>query len=126
MKEKKYKLLILEDDIESNRFYEILFEKKYDIDVFDNVDDAESEVQRNFYHLFIVDISLKGKKSGLDFIRILRQDNKFAEVPIICLTSYVSITDRRAAIEAGCTLFLEKPVFKEILLSSVNSLIDNE
>jgi DNA-binding response OmpR family regulator len=48
--------------------------------------------------------------SGWDVARALRADPAFATLPIIALTAHAGEPSRRAAMAAGCTSFLTKPV----------------
>lgn len=58
--------------------------------------------------LILMDIDMP-VMNGLDAIRILREDPKTANLPIIAVTAMASVVDERACIEAGANGYLPKP-----------------
>jgi CheY-like chemotaxis protein len=42
-----------------------------------------------------------------------------AQVPVIVVTAYAMSTDQKMAFDAGCNLYLPKPVKKEVLLNKL-------
>jgi len=58
---------------------------------------------------------------GLAFTRLLRQDPRFALLPIICLAARDSVADRIEAIKAGADHFLPEPVESSLLTHLVLS-----
>ncbi|MFZ4814263.1 MAG: response regulator [Phototrophicaceae bacterium] len=58
--------------------------------------------------LVLMDIQLEGKMSGLDVVRVLRQQGY--NVPIVAVTAYAMKGDKEKALEAGCDEYLPKPL----------------
>jgi diguanylate cyclase (GGDEF)-like protein len=52
---------------------------------------------------------------GLAFTRLLRQDPRFALLPILCLAAWDSVADRIEAIKAGVDHYLAEPVESSLL-----------
>ncbi len=71
-------------------------------------------------HLIILDVKLPSA-SGHDIARYLRQQERYAAVPILFLTAFGSFDAETQAIAAGGDDFLRKPVSAEMLLTSVAS-----
>ncbi len=71
--------------------------------------------------LIMMDINLSGT-DGLSATRQIRSFNK--NVLIIAQTAYTDEFNEKAAIEAGCNLFLHKPVEKEKLLRNITNILD--
>jgi CheY-like chemotaxis protein len=72
--------------------------------------DAESALQalaRNTPDIVLLDLQLPGL-SGWDLIREIR--NTSPELPIVAFSACVFPDDRRRAEEAGCSVFLTKPL----------------
>lgn len=69
----------------------------------------------------LLDASLPGI-SGWDVARALRADARAAKVPIVAITAHAGAADRQAALEAGCTVFLAKPVDFNRLLAVLAEL----
>ena len=59
--------------------------------------------------LIIMDIQLP-KISGLEVTRRLRQMPAFSHTPIIAVTAYAMKGDREKVIDAGCDMYLPKPI----------------
>jgi DNA-binding response OmpR family regulator/HPt (histidine-containing phosphotransfer) domain-containing protein len=73
--------------------------------------------------LLLLDVVMPGV-SGYDVCRMLRADAKFAELPILFLTSKSSPEGRAAAFKAGADDFLSKPILTEELIARVRSRLE--
>ena len=71
-----------------------------------------------YYDLILMDIMMP-KMDGIEATRKIRQlsDPKKARIPIIALTTNVSVKDQEAALDAGMDAFEEKPIFIDKLLA---------
>ena len=59
--------------------------------------------------LILMDIMMP-KMDGLEATRIIKTDIITKHIPIIALTSYAMKGDRERTIEAGCDMYIAKPV----------------
>jgi DNA-binding response OmpR family regulator len=73
--------------------------------------------------LLLLDVVMPGV-SGYDVCRMLRADEKYAELPILFLTSKSSPEGRAAAFRAGADDFLSKPILTEELIARVRSRLE--
>jgi PleD family two-component response regulator len=73
--------------------------------------------------LLLLDVVMPGV-SGYDVCRMLRADEKYAELPILFLTSKSSPEGRAAAFRAGANDFLSKPILTEELIARVRSRLE--
>jgi DNA-binding response OmpR family regulator/HPt (histidine-containing phosphotransfer) domain-containing protein len=73
--------------------------------------------------LLLLDVVMPGV-SGYDVCRMLRADEKYAELPILFLTSKSSPEGRAAAFRAGGDDFLSKPILTEELIARVRSRLE--
>jgi DNA-binding NtrC family response regulator len=72
--------------------------------------------------LIVLDLKLPGM-SGLEFLRVLRQDEAHRDVPVLVISGHANATEAVAAIQLGAADFFEKPLVRErILVSVANSL----
>jgi CheY-like chemotaxis protein len=60
---------------------------------------------------------------GIEVLRHLRQSKEFAPIPVIVVSADASEQNARANMEAGASLFLDKPIDIEKLLGSIASLL---
>jgi DNA-binding response OmpR family regulator len=73
--------------------------------------------------LIVLDMMMPGR-SGLEVLRELRGEARFAETPVIMLTARAQAADRNAALDAGVNRFLPKPFSPLTLASVVEELLD--
>jgi CheY-like chemotaxis protein len=60
---------------------------------------------------------------GLDAIKRLRADSRFASTPIIALTALAMPGDREHCLEAGANEYLSKPVSLKGLVKTIGELL---
>jgi len=73
--------------------------------------------------LIIMDIQLPGI-DGLEATKRLRKSEANGEVPIIALTSYAMAGDRKKALSAGCTGYIEKPINPDTFISEIKKFLE--
>jgi len=73
--------------------------------------------------LIIMDIQLPGI-DGYEATKRLRKSEADGEIPIIALTSYAMAGDRKKAIKAGCTGYIEKPINPETFISEIKKFLE--
>lgn len=93
-----------------------------DLFVYTDPESALSDSRRTDFDLFLVDYTMP-KKNGIELIREVRQDPRHTGVPIIMLTSETDHSIKIAAIEAGATEFISKPVDAVELRARVKNLL---
>lgn len=72
-------------------------------------EEALEVVVRDKPDLIIMDTQLP-KLNGLEVARKLRQMPAFSHIPIIAITAYAMKGDKEKIIEAGCDVYLSKPI----------------
>ncbi|MHB1688400.1 MAG: response regulator [Ignavibacteriaceae bacterium] len=120
----KEKLLIVEDDFDTQTFLKLLLRKYYETDFCWSDDLFYEYLKANTYHLIIMDISIKGRKDGLQLTRELKNSKLYNHIPVICLSAHVLEPDIQNAYKAGVDVFLGKPVSNEKLINSIRELLD--
>ena len=117
------KMLIVEDDDLSQKVLRRIFRDDFEMDFCDSVDEYYEKYSISNYDIIIMDISLKGAKTGLELIKEIKASSTFTGTPIICLTAHAQVRTQKAAIESGSDLFITKPVSNNVLKEAVFSLI---
>ena len=114
------KLLIAEDTRDLNRALSaVLSHEKYDVDSVYDGEEASQHLKKDSYDCIILDIMMP-KKSGLDVLRELRQNN--IVTPVLLLTAKAEVDDRVYGLDAGADDYLTKPFAMKELLARVRSL----
>ena len=106
----KEKILVVEDNPQNMKVLEMTLRPHGYI--FLEATDGEEALEiaiRNKPSLIILDIQLP-KVSGLEVTRRLRQMPTFSHIPIIAVTAYAMKGDKEKIIEAGCDVYLPKPI----------------
>jgi two-component system cell cycle response regulator DivK len=103
-------ILIVEDEPKNLTLFRDLLQRfgYVTIEATNGRDGVEMAKARN-PDLILMDIQLP-VMDGLEATRILKQDVKTRDVPILALTSYAMKGDRDKILQAGCDGYLAKPV----------------
>lgn len=122
-KSRKPALLIVEDELENQKFFELILRKKFETDFCDTKKSMNKLLRDNAYNAVIMDISLKDGSDGVELIKEIRSNTKTSHLPIICLSGHVYGENRSKAEQAGADIYLTKPVKGQHLVSTVEELI---
>ncbi len=72
--------------------------------------------------LILMDIHLNGL-SGIDLVRILKNDSKTAHIPIIVITAFAMKMDEARISKSGCDMYLSKPVSIDKFFKAVEKFL---
>ena len=112
---KKPKLLVVEDDFETQSFMKIFFRNDYEATFVDSEATFRDAFNSTDFDLILMDIALPEGKNGIELTREIKSNPQTAKIPVICLTAHAFLKDRTNAIEAGVDYFLTKPVDNQVL-----------
>jgi two-component system cell cycle response regulator len=87
-----------------------------------NGEAALAAVEREVPDLILLDIMMP-RRSGFEVCRLLKDDPRYRDIPIIMVTALNEVGDMERARECGCDDFLSKPVNKIELLTRVQNLL---
>ncbi|MFW6183506.1 MAG: response regulator [Chloroflexota bacterium] len=59
--------------------------------------------------IILLDVNIPGIH-GLDLARMIKEDDRLAEIPLIATTANVLVGDKERCLEAGCDEYLPKPL----------------
>ena len=117
------KMLVVEDDILSQKVMRRIFKNDFEIDMCESVEEYYEKYSNINYDIIIMDVAIRGSKNGLDLIKEIKAVPSYTGTPILCLTAHAQIKMRQTAMESGSDLFITKPVANQILRKAVFSLI---
>jgi CheY-like chemotaxis protein len=117
--EKKPRILITEDDFENQKFLELFLKRKFEVEMCDSDSSFYEHLRNSRFDLILMDISLKGKKNGLELTKELRNIPEYEHIPVVCLTAHAFKRDKENAMNAGVDVFLTKPVENDILMHTL-------
>src|ERR1700726_1507007 len=119
-------LLVVEDDPDTQAFMRALLGRHYDVTTAASEEEFWSALETLTPCLILMDVSLKGSQDGLTLTRQFRADSKWNAVPVVALTAHATTEDRERALDAGCALYVSKPVDRRRLLELIRSLLAPE
>nr|YP_009399195.1 hypothetical protein [Taenioma perpusillum]ARW68592.1 hypothetical protein [Taenioma perpusillum] len=119
------KLVIVDDDKKLISLLSFYFLKEgFNVSFFDNVPAALVSLKQEKPDLIITDIMMKSL-NGYDFIKLLKLDMLFLDIPVIFLTAKGLTEDRIKGYNLGCHAYLTKPFNPKELLAIIRSIFEN-
>lgn len=115
----KHSLLIVEDDYENQKFLLLFLKRKFDVDVCDSADTFYTKLNEKKFDVILMDISLKGRKNGLQLTQEIRNMNEYKDIAVVGLSAHAYQKDKDNAYRAGMDLFLTKPISNENLMNGI-------
>lgn len=121
MHKETQKILIVDDDLRIRSLLERFFkEQDFLVKVATNSEQMDRFLERENYHLMILDLMLPGE-DGLSICRRLREAEN--NIPIIMLTAKGDDLDRIVGLEIGADDYLSKPFNPQELLARVKAVL---
>ena len=126
IKEKKYSILIVDDEAPVRRLIDCLLkEMEYNTHQASNGDEAIEILKKNHnnVHLIIMDLLLPGKH-GLDICSKIRAMDNFRDIPILVITAvYTKSKYNYQSREYGADAFMTKPFDNDAFMAQVSRLL---
>ncbi len=116
-------LLVVEDDLETQKFLQLILAVSFDLHFAESAEDAWETLHNTAIDLVLMDISLRGDEDGLQLTGRIRLDADLHHLPIIAVTAHAFADDRRRSLEAGCNEYLPKPFRVNQLLAIVDRFL---
>ncbi len=115
------KVLLLEDELMlQSAIEEYLIEMCYDVDSYEDGEEAYRAIRKGSYDLFIFDINIPSI-DGLTLLESLQKDKIF--VPTIFISAITQIEQISKAYELGCYDYLKKPFHLKELTLHIDRLL---
>jgi two-component system chemotaxis response regulator CheY len=118
------KTILVIDDSETVRRYHAGIFQVAGFNVITAVDGADGleKFYRTPSDVVLTDINMVGM-DGYEFIRRLRQDAAYDQVPIIIVSTEAQDSDRHKGIELGANLYIVKPTDPQRLVENVRMVL---
>ena len=118
------RLLLIDDDPKFCEFAQrVAGEALIEMLVAHSVTEAERIAENTPLAAAMVDIRLSGQDDAFELVRSLRRAERNKTLPIAFVTAHAELDNRLAAVNAGSSLFLEKPISEQRLKSSIRYLV---
>ncbi|RMF10501.1 MAG: response regulator [Candidatus Neomarinimicrobiota bacterium] len=116
-------ILIAEDDAQSLLYFSMVLRQEYRVETARSVDRALSLMKKQPPDLILLDLSLEGKRDGLDLVRLMRKHREWKQIPVIAATAHALKQDRDNCLKAGCDAYLAKPIPMKKLVDTVHAFL---
>jgi CheY-like chemotaxis protein len=117
--DEKRRILIIEDNIESQLILKVYLRDVYLIDIAEDAESGMEFLKSNHYDLMLLDINLPGKLNGEDVLKQVRADADLKILPVIVITAYALKGDKERFLNQGASDYLSKPVEKQTLRDAI-------
>ena len=122
--EKKYCILLVEDDVEIRNGIEIYLKNQgYDVIKAGNGEEGLKALENATVHLAILDIMMP-VMDGYELLRRVRNNTATQNVPVILLTALDMDEKRLKGIEQGADAYITKPFDTQLLIATCRRLIE--
>ncbi|MGE5399518.1 MAG: response regulator [Ignavibacteriales bacterium] len=122
----KPRLLVVEDDFENQKFLQIFLKRKFEVQICDSEETFYEKLNNGTFDIILMDISLRGKKDGLQLTREIRQIPKYSNLPVVGLSAHAFQKDKDNAYNAGVDVFLTKPVQNDVLMDTLVKTLEEK
>ncbi|NKB31906.1 MAG: response regulator [Pseudomonadales bacterium] len=122
----EFRLLLVDDDVgDRGKVRSVLKEQGFEI--FDEADDGHNAIAQikekaKPYDLVLCDLNMP-TISGLDVLKLVRQEEKFSSMPFIMLSKKGNKKQFEEAVQAGVNGYIVKPITAENLLPKIDLLL---
>jgi len=130
---KKWKILIIDDDIDFVEATKIVLETKYYVSVAYNGEEGRRKLKMEKPDLIILDMMMDGRGEGFLFSREIEKSPEYSNIPILMLTGMRKQTgffpiedDPRDSKYLPVDEFVEKPIEPQDLLKKVEQLLSKK
>lgn len=118
----KKKILLIEDNNDTQLMYKIFLRDKFELEVCGDGEKGMCLLNKNQYDLLILDINLPGKMDGSKVLDKIRNSSEMNDIPVLVVTAYTMKEDKDKFLTQGASDYLSKPVKKEDLISKINKI----
>ncbi|MCC7431311.1 response regulator [bacterium] len=119
-------VLIADDSVDNqNLLKNYLKNEKFLLIFASNGEEVLSVFKRRTVSLILMDMEMP-KMDGYTATKKIRELEKEIKIPIIALTAHQGTDEVNKCLEAGCTIYVSKPVRKQELIDSVNLCLELE
>jgi len=120
----KKRVLVVEDNNETQLIIKIALRNHYDVDIKDSADGAISLLKSSSYDLVLLDINLNGEGDGKMILRSIRNELNNKTLHVIVTTAYELSDEDKIFIDANSNGFLAKPFDQKTILSVIKNVLE--
>ncbi len=116
-------LLIVDDNLDLQNYLGRKLGQDYSVIMVSSGNAALDVLKKQYVDIVLSDLSMPGM-NGLDLCRTIRADVEISHLPIVILSARSSVESKILAMEAGATIYIEKPFDLDYLRACLRSIAD--
>ena len=116
-------ILAVEDNQDAQLLLRYLLAPRYDATIVSAIDDAVQAAKSGAYHIYLLDINLGERRTGVELLQLLRDLPGHPYVPALALTAYALPGDRERFLTAGFDGYVSKPFTQAILHKAIEDAL---
>ncbi len=120
----KYRVLIVDDDLEMARYVSSELGRFYQFGICPNGKEGMKELLTNEYDVVVSDVMMP-EMDGFTMLRMVKTNINISHIPVIMLTSKADVANRLEGLERGADAFLAKPFDMEELHMVIENLVQS-
>ena len=120
----KYRVLIVDDDMEMARYVSAELGRYYQFGICLNGKEGLKELLTNEYDVVVSDVMMP-EMDGFTMLRMIKTNINISHIPVIMLTSKADVANRLEGLERGADSFLAKPFDMEELHMVIENLVQS-
>ncbi|TYR37348.1 response regulator [Sphingobacterium phlebotomi] len=120
--EKKQSLLVVEDNLDLQKFIKEIFNGKYHVFVAENGEEAIAIAHQEAIDLIISDVQMP-IKDGFELCHYIKTTLLTSHIPVLLLTAKTSSVHQEKGYRTGADVYITKPFNAEILALRVDNLL---
>ncbi|MBO7539955.1 MAG: helix-turn-helix domain-containing protein [Prevotella sp.] len=120
----KYRVLIVDDDLEMARYVSSELGRYYKFGICPNGKEGLKELLTNEYDVVVSDVMMP-EMDGFTMLRMVKTNINISHIPVIMLTSKADVANRLEGLERGADAFLAKPFDMEELHMVIENLVQS-
>ena len=119
------KILLVEDEESLRKLYsKILTSRNYTVETAENGQDALIKLNEFRPDLIVLDIVMPGY-SGLEFLKILKNNEELKVVPVLMLSAVNEMTKIRECLDMGAAGYITKESAVDEIVQKLNLVLDS-
>lgn len=122
--EEPLRLLVVEDNDVTQRLLRLMLKENYSVDMAKEAGEAVRKAEENAYDAFVLDVNLKGRRTGVEVLHAVRKMEDYASVPAVACTAYALDDHREQFLRAGFDDVVAKPVTKREILNVIDRALN--
>lgn len=112
------KIGLVEDNPDNRLLIQAMLEGLYEVEEYEDGQEALTGFAQNKPDLVLMDISLPGM-DGYDVLQRMREDPQLKALPVVALTAHAMVGDREKYLAMGFDEYLAKPIVDADILTAI-------